>query len=104
MPKEYTFPRKFKLIVDHLKAVRALDEYVNGGLKKDMQDFSNYLQHDLSRSVLRPAEWEDLYAVKGCLYSSPKSKWRVVKGDVIKIEICPDWPVQYDDDPYVNLY
>ena len=40
----------------------------------------------------------------GCLYSSPKSKWRVVKGDVIAVEICPAWPVQDDNEPYVNLY
>jgi hypothetical protein len=30
MPKGFTFIPKFKLIVDHLKAVRTLDEYVNG--------------------------------------------------------------------------
>lgn len=105
MPKEYTFTPKFKLIVDHLKAVRTLDEYVNGaGLKKDMQDLSNHLQRDLSHSVLRPAGWEDLYAADGCLYSSPKSKWRVVRGDVIAIEVHPAWPVQDHDEPSVNLY
>lgn len=75
MPNEYTFTPKLKLIVDHLKAVRTLDEYVNGvGLKKDMQGLSNHLQQDLSHSVLHPAGWEDLEAVDGCLYSSPKSK------------------------------
>jgi hypothetical protein len=87
VPKEYIFSPKFRLIVDHLKAVRTLDEYVNGiGLKKDMQDLSNHLEQDLSHSVLRPAGWEDLYAVEGTLYSSPKSKWHVVRGDVIAIE------------------
>ena len=114
MPKEYTFTPKLKLIVDHLKAVRALDEYVNGvGLKKDMQDFSNHLQQDLSRSILRPAGWEDLYASDGGLYSSPKSgspknqliqKWCVVEDDAIAIAICPSWPVQDDDEPYAELY
>ena len=106
MPKEYTFTPRLRLIVDHLKAVRTLDEYVSdGGLKKDMQGFSNHLQQDLSRSVLRPAGWEDLYTEGGSLYSSPsKSKWRVVKGDVIAIEIYPAWPVQDDDEPSVGLY
>jgi len=32
MPKEFTFSAKFNLIVDHLKAVRTLHEYVNGAL------------------------------------------------------------------------
>jgi len=31
MPKEYTLTPRLKLIVDHLKAVRTLDEYVSGG-------------------------------------------------------------------------
>ena len=114
MPREYTLAPKLKLIVDHLKAVRTLDEYVNGvGLKKDMQDFSNHLQQDLSRSILRPAGWEDLYASEGSLYSSPKSgspdnqlvqKWSVVEDDVIAIAISPSWPVQDDDEPYAELY
>ena len=105
MPRDYTFTPRLKLIVDHLKAVRTLDEYVNGvGLKKDMQALSNHLQQDLSRSVLHPAGWEDLYAAEGSLYASPKSKWRVVRGDVIAIEIYPAWPVQEDYGPYVNLY
>jgi len=117
MPKEYTFTPKFKLIADHLKAVRTLDEYVNGaGLKKDMQDLSNHLQQDLSHSVLRPAGWEDLYAEGGCLYSSPNSgspenalipKWCVVEDDRIAIQIYPAWPVrpvQDDNEPYVQLY
>jgi hypothetical protein len=109
MPKTYTFAPKLKLVADHLKAIRTLDEYVNGvGLKKDMQDFSNYLQQDLSRDVFRPAGWEDLYTEDGALYSSPKSSgprstWRVVKGDFIAVEIYPAWPVQ-DEEPFVNLY
>src|ERR1700693_3124430 len=112
MSKEdkYFFTPKFKLIVECLKAVHTLDEYVNGvGLKKDMQDLSNHLQQELSHSVLHPAGWEDLYAVKGNLYSSPSpnSKWKVVRDDVIAIEICVAWPVQRIDtvdEPYVNLY
>lgn len=107
MPKEYTFTPRLKLIVDHLNAVRTLDEYVHGGgLEKDMQGLSNHLQQDLNRSVFRPAGWEDLYAAGGSLYSSPKSSspkssgakstWRVVKDE-------PAWPVQ-DDEPFVNLY
>jgi hypothetical protein len=111
MPKEFTLTPKFKLIVDHLKAVRALDEYVNGvGLKKDMQDLTNDLKRALSRDVLRPAGWEDLYAWEGCLYSSPqsKSKWRVVRGNIIRgniiaIEIYSAWPVQDEDEPSVGL-
>jgi hypothetical protein len=84
-----------------------LEEYVNGvGLKKDMQDLSNHLQHELSRSVLQPAGWSDLQAEKGCLYSTPKSKpkWRAVKGAFIKVEIYLAWPVQDDCESYVNLY
>jgi hypothetical protein len=106
MPKEFTLTPKFKLIVDHLKAVRALDEYVNGaGLKKDMQDLTNDLKRALSRDVLRPAGWEDLYAREGCLYSSPqsKSKWRVVRGKIIAIEIYFAWPVQDEDEPFVGV-
>ena len=104
MHKEYTFPPKFKLIVDHLKAVHTLNEYVKGvGLKNDMQALSNHLQQDISNSVLHPAGWEELYAVKGVLYASPKSKWRVFEEDVIAVEIYPAGPVQ-DEEPYVNLY
>jgi hypothetical protein len=103
--KEYTFTPKLKLLVDHLKAVRALDEYVNGELKKDMQGLSNHLQQDLNSRVFRPAGWEDLYSSDGCLYSSPQSKrWRVVRDDVIAIEIDHAWPVQADDEPSVGLY
>ncbi len=72
MPNEFVFTPKFKLIVDRLKAVRTLDEYVNGaGLKKDMQDFANYLKRDLSPGILRPAGWKNLDTRKDCLYSSP---------------------------------
>ena len=94
------------MIVDHLKAVRTLVEYVSGGgLKKDVQGLTNHLQQDLSRSVLRPAGWEDLYVDGVSLYSSPsKSAWRVVKGDVIAIQIYPAGPVQKDEEPSVNLY
>ena len=109
MPKEYTFTPKFKLIVDHLKAVRTLDDYINGvGLKKDMQALSNHLQQDVSGSVLHPAGWEELYARGGFLYASPKSKskWRVVRGDSIQIQIYLAWPVQDPgkDEPHVGLY
>ena len=107
MPKEYTFEPNFKLIVDHLKAVRTLDEYVNGvGLKKDMQALSNHLQQNISGSVLHPAGWEELYARGGLLYASPKSKWRVVRGDYnyIAVEIYPAWPVGDDNEPYVGLH
>lgn len=115
MPKEHSFTPRFRLIVDHLNAVRTLDEYVNGGgLEKDMQGLSNHLQQDLSRSVFRPAGWEDLYTGDGSLYSSPKSSspkssgakstWRVVKGDVIAVQIYFAWPVQDDDEPSVGLY
>ena len=107
MHKEYTFTPKFKLIVDHLKAVRTLDEYVNGvALKKDMQAFSNDLQQDISYSVLHPAGWEGLQAYDGSLYASPKSKWRVLEDDEIAVAIYPAWPVQdpEKDEPYVELY
>jgi hypothetical protein len=109
MPKEYTPTPKLKLILDHLNALRTLDEYVNGvGLKTDMQGFSHYLQQELNL-VLRPAGWGDLYTEGGSLYSSPKSKlgkskWGVVKGDHIAMEIYPAWPVQDDDEPSVGLY
>lgn len=113
MPKEFPVTPKFRLVVDHLKAVRTLDEYVNGvGLKKDMQDLADYLQGDLSRGVLRPAGWKDLYTWKGCLYSGPATstmnsfvpKWGVVEDDVIAIEISPAAPVRAADEPFVNLY
>ena len=109
MHKEYTFTPKFKLIVDHLKAVRTLDEYMNGvGLKKDMQALSKHLQQDVSGSVLHPAGWEELYARGGFLYASPKSKWRVVGGDYnyIAVEIYPAWPVRdpQQGEPYVGLH
>jgi hypothetical protein len=115
LPKEYTLAPKLKLIVDHLKAVRTLDEYVSGvGLKKDMQDFSNHLQQDLSRNVFRPIGWEEVYAAAGNLYSSPKSSrlkssshkstWRVAKNDVIAVEICCAWPVPFYEEPSVGLY
>jgi len=86
------------LIVDHLKTVRTLDEYVNGdGLLKDMQDLSNHLRRDLSRSILLPAGWKDLRPSKGRLYFTPESvaadnalisKWCVVD-DALAIEIYP---------------
>jgi hypothetical protein len=117
MQKEYTLPSKLKLIVDHLGATRALDEYMNGsGLKKDMQDLTIYLQQDLSRTILRPAGWKDLRASKGNLYSSPEGaspenaliqKWCVVADEAIAIEVCLAWPVRRTDtvpEPYVNLY
>jgi hypothetical protein len=105
MPKDYTLTPKLRLILDHLKAVRTLNEYMDGvGLKKDMQDFANYLQESLSREVFGPAGWQELYPSKGCLYSSPQSKWRVVRSDDIAIEICPAWPVRNAYDSYVNLY
>ena len=112
--KEFKLTPKFKLIVDHLKAVRTLAEYVNGaGLKKDIQDLANYLQRDLSAGVLRPAGWEDLYRWEGCLYSSPLGintlnallpKWSVVEDNVIAIEIVLNGPIVADEEPYVSLY
>ena len=105
MPKEYTFTPKFKLIVDHLKAVRTLDDYINGvGLKKDMQALSNHLQQDINSSVLHPAGWEELRAVRGSLSASPKSKWRF-EDDPIAVKIYPAWPVRdpEEDEPYVEL-
>jgi len=115
MLREYTFTPRFTLIVNHLKALRTLREYVNGvGLEKDMQGFFNYLQQDLSRSVFRPAGWEDLYVESNTLYSSPKSPnpkssspkstWRVVKDDFIAIEVYPAGPLDDDYEPFVNLY
>ena len=104
MPKEYTLPPRLKLVVDHLKAIRTLDEYVTGGgLKKDMQDLFNHLQQDLNTSVLVPAGWEELYTAGGSLYSSPKAKW-VVREDAIAIQIYPARPVQDVDEPSVGLY
>jgi hypothetical protein len=117
MPKEFPLTGKFKLILDHLKAVRALDEYVSGvGLKTDMQALATYIRHDLNRGILRPAGWKDLQPKKGLLYSSPEGsstmncyvpRWCVgedEEDDFIAIEISPAGPVRADDDPYVNLY
>jgi hypothetical protein len=80
------------------------------GLKKDMQDLTNDLRQDLSRDILRPAGWEDLYPSEGCLYSSSLGdiafvpKWGVVEDDVIAIEIFAAAPVRAADEPFVNLY
>ncbi len=114
MPREYTLAPRLKLILNHVKAVRTLDEYVTGvGMKRDMQELANYLQQDISSKVLRPAGWEDLRVSKAVLYSSPKAtspenqlvqKWCVVEDQAIAIAIYPAWPVQDDEEPYVELY
>jgi hypothetical protein len=105
MSEEYACPPKLKLIIDHLKAVCAIDEYVNGiALEKDIQDLCNFLQRDLTRRVLRPAGWEELYRAEGALYSSPESKWQVVKDDRISIEIYIQRPVPKVECCTVNLF
>jgi hypothetical protein len=105
MSEEYACPPKLKPIIDHLKAVCTIDEYVNGiGLEKDIQELSNFLQRDLSRRVLRPAGWEELYPMEGALYSSPESKWQVVKDDRIAIEIYIQRPAPKGECCTVNLF
>jgi hypothetical protein len=94
VPKVFTVTPKFKLIVEHLKAVRTLNDYVNGGLSEDMQALTNYLKQDLNRGILWPASWKDLNTPKGSksdLHSSPATstmncfvpKWEVVEDDFI---------------------
>ena len=47
MPKEFTFSPKLKLVIAHLTAVRALDEYAHGvEMKKDIRDLANYLRQE----------------------------------------------------------
>lgn len=112
-PTEYTFSPKLKLIIAHLKAVRALTDYVNGvEMKKDIQGLSNFLRQELTRSVLRPAGWKDMEGSKGVLYSSPMAidpgnalltKWEVVDGHPIAVAAEVVWPVPAGYEPYVEL-
>jgi hypothetical protein len=105
MPKEFNFTPRLKLLLDHLRAVRELDKYVNGGgLGKDIQGLANELRLELNRHLLVPAGWDEIVYQKGYMYSQPPNKWRVVRGDNIKLEIYLARPVGDDDDPFVNLY
>jgi hypothetical protein len=113
MPKEYTFPPKLKLIFAHLKAVRALNDYVSGvEMEKDIKELSNHLRQELSRSVLRPAGWKELEQSKGVLYSSPTAtspgnallqKWEVIDGRSIAIAVEVVSPVHWHES-YVELW
>jgi hypothetical protein len=114
MPKEYTFPPKLEIIIAHLKAVRALDDYVRGiEMRKDIEDLSNHVRQELDRSVLRPAGWRDLEVSKGVLYSFPMSpapdnalltKWWVAEGSAIRVAVEVTGPVHAVCDPYVELW
>ena len=112
MPKEFTFSPKLKLVIAHLPAVRALNEYVSGfEMKKDIGNLSSYLRQELSQSVLRPAGWTDLTAEKGVLYSGPKvsdgegrTKWQVSEGAAIKLAVEVPSPADQDYEPYVELW
>lgn len=105
MPKQFTFAPRLKLVLDHLRAVRVLHKYVNGGdLEKDIEGLKNELRLELNRHLLVPAGWEEIVGYEGGMYSQPSKKWRVVRGDNIELEICLARPVGDDDVPYVNLY
>lgn len=104
MPKEFCFTPRLKLMLDHLEAVRELHKYVEeGGMEKDVSGLRNELRQDLDRHLLTPAGWEGLDLQKGTLYSRPRKKWGVVRGDYLFLEIYMAWPVG-DYDSYVNLY
>jgi len=105
MSEEYSVPRKFKLLVDHLKAVRTLHAYITGvELKQDLKGMSEQLRRELTHTVFQPAGWVDLEARHGSLFSRPKSKpkWRVVRGESIEVEICLEWLFE-EWDPFVQL-
>lgn len=106
MTKGYTLPNKLKLIFDHLRALRTLNDYVNGSMKADMQGLTNYVVRELNRDVLRPAGWGDLQAVDGYLYSNPRDKklWQVVPDDNLALQLYLSRPVYDDADPNISLY
>jgi hypothetical protein len=50
----YTAPPKLKLIFDHLRAIRTINEYVDGeGMKKDMQELFNHVAKESQRTKTR---------------------------------------------------
>ncbi len=108
MASEYALAPRLKIVMDHLRAVRALDDYQScGGMDKDMRDMANHLMQVLNRDVIRPAGWGDLAFRKYWLYSGPASnKWRVFKDESIALKVYVAWPA-FDDvenDMSVNLH
>jgi hypothetical protein len=109
MAKAYNLAPKLKLVLDHLRAVRTIDEYLDSdvGMKKDTSDLFNHVTKELYGTVLKRAGWERFRRNQGNLFAFPADgKWRVRGGDQIGIEICPVPPLgdDYDTDPSVNLY
>jgi hypothetical protein len=105
MTKGYTLPDKLRLVFDHLRALRTLNDYVEGSMETDMQSLTNHVVRELNRDVLRPAGWGDLHSVEGCLYSSPRDAklWQVVPDDNLALQIYLAWPVYDDSDTDTNI-
>lgn len=108
MAREWSFSPRLRIVLDHLRAVRALHGYITEGLvEKDIEILRNELRRELNRQVLTPKNWEELEDEKGWMYSRPQSKpkkWNVVRGDNIALEVYLATPVGDENDPYVNLY
>jgi hypothetical protein len=106
MTKGYTLPDKLRLVFDHLRALRTLNDYVEGSMETDMQSLTNHVVRELNRDVLRPAGWGDLHSVEGCLYSSPRDAklWQVVPDDNLALQLYLPSPVYEDMDTNINLY
>jgi len=107
MTKGYTLPDKLKLVFDHLRAIGTLNEYVeNGSMEAEVQSLTNHVVRVLNRDVVRPADWEDLRSVQGCLRSSPRNKktWQVVLNDSLGLWIYLAWPVYDEADTNIDLY
>jgi hypothetical protein len=105
MTKGYTLPNKLRLIFDHLRALRTLNDYVKGSMEADMQSLTNHVVRELNRDVLRPNGWEDLQSDQGCLWSRPRDKraWQVVPDDNLALQIYLAWPVYDDSDTDTNI-
>jgi hypothetical protein len=107
MTKGYALPGKLKLVFDHLRALGTLNDYVeNGSMETDIQGLTDYVVRVLNRDVVRPADWEDLRSVQGCLRSSPRNKktWQVVLNDSLGLWIYLAWPVYDEADTNIDLY
>jgi len=109
MPVGYSPPPKLALVLNHLRALGTINEYLNSavGMARDVTELFNHVTRELNNSVLKPAGWEPFHRETGYLYSFPADgRWRVVRGDQIGICIYPTPPLgdEDDDDPSVNLY
>jgi hypothetical protein len=106
MTKGYTLPNKLRLIFDHLRALRTLNDYVTDSMETDMQGLSNHVVRELNRDVLRPAGWENLQSDQGSLFSRPQNKklWQVVPDDNLALRLDLARPVYDPADTFIDLY